>query len=144
MGQRLPGLRPREQPQARTHLPVQSFYVQAGYFLTGETGSSVGIVKPLRPFDLRKGNFGLGAFELTGRYAYLDIGSEVFTNGLADPNLWTNRLSLTDVGLNWHINQYLKFYFDWQHADFGSPVQFAPGRRQSTSDMFLLRAQLFF
>ena len=31
---------------ARTHLPVQSFYVQAGYLLTGETRSSVGIVKP--------------------------------------------------------------------------------------------------
>ena len=70
--------------QARTNLPVQSFYVQAGYFLTGETASSVGIVKPLRPFDLRKGHFGLGAFELTGRYAYMDIGREVFTNGLAD------------------------------------------------------------
>ncbi len=130
--------------QARTHLPVQSFYVQAGYFLTGETASSVGIVKPLRPFDLRKGHFGLGAVELTGRYAYMDIGREVFTNGLADANLWTNRLSLTDVGLNWHLTQYLKVYLDWQHGDFGSPVQFAPGRRQETSDMFLLRAQLFF
>ena len=63
---------------------------------------------------------------------------------LADANLWTNQLSLTDVGLNWHLTKYLKVYLDWQHADFGSPVQFAPGRRQSTSDMFLLRAQLFF
>ena len=87
---------------------------------------------------------GLGAFELTGRYAYLDVGREVFTNGLADARLWTNRLSVTDVGLNWHLTQYLKVYLDWQHGDYGSPVQFAPGRRQSTSDMFLLRAQLFF
>jgi phosphate-selective porin OprO/OprP len=53
--------------QARTNVPVQSFYVQAGYLLTGETASSVGIVRPHRPFDLRKGHFGLGAFELTGR-----------------------------------------------------------------------------
>ncbi len=68
----------------------------------------------------------------------------VFTNGLADANLWTNRFSLTDVGLNWHLIQYLKVYLDWQHGDFGSPVQFAPGRRQETSDMFLLRAQLVF
>ena len=130
--------------QARTNLPVQSFYVQGGYFLTGETASSVGIVKPLRPFDLRKGHFGLGAFELTGRLAYMDIGREVFTNGLADPELWTNRLTVTDVGLNWHVTQYLKVYLDWQHADFGSPVRFAPDRRQLNSDMFLLRAQLFF
>ena len=34
---------------ARTHLPVQSFYIEGGYLLTGETRSSVGIVKPRNP-----------------------------------------------------------------------------------------------
>src|SRR5256885_13137138 len=106
----------------RTHLPIQSFYVQAGYFLTGETRSSVGIVKPLRPFDLRQGQFGIGAWELTGRYNLLDIGNEVFTRGLADPNLWANRVNMTDVGFNWHLTQYLKFLFTWEHAMFTNPV----------------------
>ena len=50
---------------ARTKLPVQSFYVQMGYLLTGETRSSVGIVKPNNPFSLKDG--GLGAWELTAR-----------------------------------------------------------------------------
>ena len=53
--------------------------VQAGYLLTGETRSSVGIVKPLHPLDPRPGHFGLGAFELTGRYDYLNVGREAFT-----------------------------------------------------------------
>lgn len=130
--------------QSQTRVPVQSFYVQAGYLLTGETRSSTGIVKPLRPFDLTPGHFGLGALELTARYNFLDIGSEVFTHGLADPNNWANRVSMTDIGFNWHLTQYLKFYFDWQHAMYNQPVLFAPGRRALTNDLFLARFQLFF
>lgn len=128
----------------KTHLPVQSFYVMGGYLLTGETRSSVGIVKPNSPFDLRKGKFGIGAWELTGRYQYIDIGGEVFTHGLADPNLWANRNSFIDVGFNWHMTQYLKFMFMWEHSDFNNPVQYAPGKRQTFNDSFIARIQLYF
>jgi len=128
----------------RTQLPVDSFYVQAGYFLTGETRSNVGIVKPLRPFNLKRGEFGLGAWELTARYSYLNIGKEVFTAGLSDPNLWANRAGMINVGLNWSLTQYLKVFMDWQHSSFNQPVLFAPGRSHLTSDMFMVRFQLFF
>jgi phosphate-selective porin OprO and OprP len=129
---------------ARTHLPVQSWYLEGGYLLTGETRSSVGIVKPKNPFSLKAGSFGLGAWELTGRYNFMEIGSQVFKNGLADQNLWANQLYTTDLGFNWHINQYLKFYFIWEHAAFNQPVIYAPTRRQETSDMFMARMQLYF
>ena len=128
----------------RTRMDVQSFYVQSGYFLTGETASGTGLVKPLRPFNLSRDKFGLGAIELQGRYAYLDLGNKVFSNGLADPNLWTDRLFVSDLGVNLHLTQYIKLMLDWQHSGFGSPVQFAPGRSQLTSDMFMLRFQLYF
>src|SRR5881227_175013 len=65
-------------------VPVQSYYVTASYLLTGETRSSVGIVKPCHPFSLRPSEFGLGAWELFGRYNAMDIGSSVFSFGLAD------------------------------------------------------------
>ena len=130
--------------KTQTRLPIESWYVQAGYLLTGETRSSVGIVKPLHPFDITGKNPGWGAWELTGRYNFLGYGNQVFTHGLADPNLYTNSVYTTDVGLNWHMTQYVKFYLDWQHAVFGEPVIFAPGRRQLTSDMFMLRMQLYF
>jgi phosphate-selective porin OprO and OprP len=136
---------PATQLSNRTRVNVQSFYVQSGYFLTGETASGTGVAKPLRPFNLKHGDsFGLGAFELQGRYAYMDLGNNVFSNGLADPNLWTNRLFVTDLGVNWYLTQYVKVMLDWQHSGFGDPVQFAPGRRQLTSDMFMLRFQLYF
>ena len=129
-------------PRQRTALPVQSFYVQTGYLLTGETRSGTGIVKPLHPFNPKTG--GLGAWELVTRYQYLDIGSQVFTSGLSDPNNGTNRLYLTDLGFNWHMTQYVKVMFEWEHAGFNQPVLYAPGKRQLTSDMFLLRLQLYF
>jgi len=126
----------------RTAVPVQSFYLQAGYLLTGETRSSVGIVKPLHPFNPKTGD--MGAWELVTRYQYMDIGSQVFNAGFADPNNWANRLYITDLGFNWHMTQYLKVAFEWEHAEFNQPVLYAPGKRQLTSDMFLLRLQMFF
>jgi phosphate-selective porin OprO/OprP len=131
----------------RARIPVQSFYVQAGYLLTGETRSSVGIVKPDHPFNLARGQFGLGAWELTGRYDYMDISNRIFTDKFADPTLWANRLFMTDVGLNWHMTQYIKMYFDWNHAEFNNPVlyQASPAvRKQLTSDMLWVRFQLYF
>lgn len=131
-------------PAYRTHLPVQSFYVQAGYLLTGETRSGLGVVKPLRPFNLSAEKFGLGAWELTGRYQLLDIGQEVFSAGLSDPNLWANRLNVVDVGFNWHINQFLKFMFNWEHTDFNNPVFSGVQQWSKTNDLFIARMQLYF
>jgi phosphate-selective porin OprO and OprP len=131
-------------PTNRVRVPVSAFYVQAGYLLTGETRSSVGIVKPLHPFNPKHDQFGMGAWEIVGRYQYMDIGQQVFSGGMADPNNNANRLFMTDVGLNWHMTQYVKWYLDWNHAEFNNPVLYAPGKRQLTSDMFWLRVQLYF
>jgi phosphate-selective porin OprO/OprP len=51
---------------------------------------------------------------------------------------------MTDIGFNWHLTQYLKFYFDWQHAEYDQPIIYAPGKRQGTSDTFIARLQLYF
>lgn len=128
----------------RFRIPVQSFYVQSSYLLTGETRSGVGIVKPLSPFDLKKGQFGTGAIEPYVRYEFLNVGNQVFADGLADRNLWANEMYQTWVGFNWHMTQYMKVSFGWNHAVFNQPVTFAPGRYQLTSDLFLLRFQLYF
>ena len=78
------------------------------YLLTGETRSSIGIVKPNSPFSLHNGQFGTGAIEPYFRYEYMDIGSQIFTAGFSDPNLWANRVFQTHTGVNWHITQYVK------------------------------------
>jgi phosphate-selective porin OprO/OprP len=133
-----------------TRVPVQSFYVLAGYLLTGETRSQYGVVKPFRPFSLRPGEFGPGAWEIFGRYNYLDIGDQIFSNGLASTEGNANRVWMTDVGVIWHLNQYVKMFFDWNHAEFNNGVTYnttnnvPKGATQSTSNTLWWRLQLFF
>ena len=130
--------------QSGTTATLPGMYSQVGYFLTGETLERRGPIKPLRPFDLRPGKFGLGAWELQGRFSSLNMGQQVFTGGLADQNLWTNHLYTTDLGVSWYLNEYAKIYLDWEHAVFGDPVLYRPGGLQKTSDLFWLRFQVFF
>jgi phosphate-selective porin OprO/OprP len=133
-----------------THIPVQSFYITAGYMLTGETRSQVGIVKPFHPFSLRPGQAGSGAWELFGRFDFMDIGSQIFTSGLADSAGSANRLWMTDLGVTWHATQYVKMFFDWNHAEFNQGVTYnttnnvAKGTTAPTSNTFWCRLQLFF
>jgi phosphate-selective porin OprO and OprP len=133
---------------ASTPVNFSGYHVTASYFLTGEQLTRrVNIVKPRRDFNFeffKGGAFSPGAWEAYARYSTLDIGSNIFTAGFADPNLWTNHAATTDIGLNWYLNFYTRVYFDWQHAMFGNPVSVAPGRFSSTTDLFWLRFQVFF
>jgi phosphate-selective porin OprO/OprP len=118
--------------------------MQGGYLLTGETIRDRTLIQPLRPFDLRKGRFGIGAWEMTARYSELNLDSRVFSAGLADPTLWTNHTKLIDVGANWYLNQFGKVYFDWEHSIFGSPVFSSTGAPQKSNDLFWMRTQVYF
>jgi phosphate-selective porin OprO and OprP len=98
---------------------------------------------------LRQGHFGPGAWELTARYSQLDLDSRVFTADLADPNLWSNHAQLVDVGVDWYLNQwylnqFVKVYFDWEHAIFGKPVLSTNGHFREQNDLFWVRTQLYF
>ena len=129
---------------APVHVPVDGWFVQAGYLVTGETIRDRTNIQPLHPFDLRQGRFGLGAWEPTARFSQFDIDSRVFSAGLADPALWTNHVKMVDVGANWYLNQFIKVYFDWEHGIFGSPVVTTTGQFRESSDLFWIRTQLFF
>jgi phosphate-selective porin OprO/OprP len=126
------------------HIPISGWFVQSGYILTGETIRDRTLIQPLRPFDLRKGRFGLGAWEVAARYSQLDLDSRVFTAGLANPHDWTNHAKMVDVGLNWYLNQFVKVYFDWEHSMFGSPVLSTDGAFRRSNDLFWVRTQVYF
>ena len=57
---------------------------------------------------------------------------------------------MTDVGLTWHMNQYVKMFLDWNHDEFNNGVTYnntnnvAKGKTQSTSNTLWWRLQLFF
>ena len=98
----------------------------------------------IQDFDLRRGKFGLGALELASRFNQLNFGNQVFTGGLADPNLWTNNLYTIDVGVNWYWTQYIKVSLFWEHAGFGNPVTYAPNLWHTNSNEAILRMQIYF
>jgi phosphate-selective porin OprO/OprP len=125
-------------------VPTGGYSVQAGYILTGETIRDRTLIDPLSPFDLRPGHFGLGALELIARFSDLSLGRQVFTSGLANPNLWTNHTQMVDVGFNWYLNKFVKVYFNWEHAIFGSPVFYNTGGFQRSNDLYWLRFQVYF
>jgi len=136
----------REHVPGHSRLPVNGYHITAGYFLTGETIERRTAVQPLRPFDLTQNLWGPGAIELFARYSQLDLGDAVFRDGLADPRNWSANAYMTDVGFNWYLNQYVKFYIDWQHASFGKPILLNPnsGLFGRYSDMFWVRCQVYF
>jgi phosphate-selective porin OprO and OprP len=133
-------------PAAETvSLPVTGFDVTLGWFVTGETVQGRGTLVPNCPFTAQTGS-GPGALELFGRYSQLDISDKVFTTGLADPDDWTNRAAITDIGFNWYLNRYFRITFDWQHAMYADPVLLnaAQNIRSRSNDLYWLRCQLYF
>jgi phosphate-selective porin OprO/OprP len=129
-----------------TRVPFSGFYVSGGYFLTGEHVQRRARVYPLRPLIPTgpRQRRGLGAWELAGRYGELGLGDRIFSGGFADPALWSDSASTTEIGMNWYWNEYIKLYMFWLHGQFGDPIQVRPGLDQDDADMFWLRFQLYF
>lgn len=123
-------------------------YGTVGYFLTGEH----------RPYDRKSGavdrvipnqNFakggGPGAWEVAGRWSYLDVTDESIQGGTMQ--------NLT-IGLNWYTNPYCKFAFNYIHSWSESPDFIGMGASGPTfnsarlvnnqTDAFAMRCQLDF
>ena len=103
-------------------------------------------LKPLRPLLPvgERDERGIGAWEVTGRMSQLRVGNEIFEEEFADPERWSRSATATELGVNWYWNEYIKWYTFWLHADFDSPVEYRPERRQESADMFWIRCQLYF
>ncbi|APW59360.1 OprO/OprP family phosphate-selective porin [Paludisphaera borealis] len=125
-------------------VPVSGNHITASYFVTGEKVTDRSRVDPLRPFDPLRNGWGPGAFEPFARYSELRLGETVFKAGLADPNVWTNSIGMTDIGLNWYPTSFIKIYFDWQHAMYGTPVMLNKDLRSNVNDLFWIRGQLYY
>ncbi len=112
-------------------------YAEAGYFLTGETrGYKDGLwgrTKVLKPIDKK----GLGAFQVAGRFEYLDLDSNALKNGLTN-NFLNGSSSMaalnTRLGrggtqtsyllaLNWYPIDYVRFMLNYGRVDVeGGPL----------------------
>ena len=116
-------------------------YAEASWVLTGEfrryniaTGSFQN-PRPYEAFSPRNGGF--GAFELAGRYSYLDLDYRAGLAGTANPigGVRGGRQKIVTLGLNWYLNSNVKLLFDYQHVNVdrlnpagpGNLTPFGPG-----------------
>jgi phosphate-selective porin OprO/OprP len=133
-------------------------YVQAGYFLTGESRqydkrlgrlNSEYIARPNTPFWLVKGddgrfNYGLGAWEVAVRFSRLDLNSGP-VSAVGVPLVNGGILDQWEAALNWHLNNNLRVQFVYLHADrFGFYGPAATTASGGWMNAFGIRTQLTF
>jgi phosphate-selective porin OprO and OprP len=113
----------------------------ASWFLTGEDATFRGH-KPLSTFSPGEG---WGGFELVGRVHELEIDEAAFAGGLdsfADPEASASKATGWTVGLNWYLNENLKWMLDYERTSFDGGA--AEGADRDDTDALLLRVALGF
>jgi phosphate-selective porin OprO/OprP len=113
-------------------------YGQASYVLTGEkhkyssSAGAFGGINPARPVNFGTGD--LGAWELAVRYSYASLNDGAIRGG---------ELNNTTVGLNWYVNQNMRFMFNWIHGTVDK-VSTANVDTGGKYDVFAMRTQVAF
>lgn len=120
---------------------LRGTYVQAGYFLTGEHrpyDRAAGAIDRVMPF-CSVGQGGRGAWEIALRYSYTDLTDEAIQGGTLDN--WT-------TGINWYINPYCKWVFNYIRSEAQGrdyfPVNDPNSSLSSGTNIYATRVQIDF
>ena len=97
-----------------TNLPRvrgRAFNIDATFLLTGERRPENGQPKATSPLFGRDGSFGIGAWEVKGRYSYLDVDAPGDPkNGFPDI---ANSVDELSAGLNWYPTNLVRYALDF-------------------------------
>ncbi len=110
------------------------FYISGGYFLTGEHrpySKSSGTFDRVKPLKNYRQDGGWGAWEVTGRYSYLDLNDGRFNGG---------RLQNVGLGLNWYLNPNVRVMWNYIHSVLDHPA----ASDHDDADILLMRLQFDF
>ncbi len=120
----------------------KAWQVSSTYVLTGEDASYSG-VKPRHPLDFN-GNW--GAFELAGRYGVLKIDHNIFDEGFSSLNTSISKEAAWAAGLNWYINNNVKFLIDFEQTKFtrGDSATVGAPQNRKTENVVTSRLQVNF
>ena len=116
--------------------------IQAAFFLTGEEESFKGY-KPNSVFSLENGTW--GGWEIVARYHELEIDDAAFAGGadsFADPLASARKASTIGVGLNWYLNQNVKWMLNYEVTSFDGGA--ADGGDREDEEAILTRVALGF
>lgn len=115
------------------NLRLGGYYVQASYFLTGESRTyrayrgNFGALIPNRNFSP---GFGPGAIELTGRYSWVDSNDKDYDGG---------QMEHITLGINWYLNREVRLMFNYIYLE----AERLNGK-QSNGSVFGMRLQVEF
>jgi phosphate-selective porin OprO/OprP len=100
-----------------THKELQNkaWNIVANYVLTGEDSNYSGGVKPANAFNFA--NNAWGAFEVIGRFTYLEIDNDAFPV-LASSSSSAKKADTYGAGLNWYLNENLKVDTNYNYTSF--------------------------
>ena len=118
-----------------------AWQVQLAWFVTGEDQAFKGYT-PQSVFSLDQGTW--GAFELVARYHELDIDDDAFSGGadsFADPASAASKASAWGVGVNWYLNQNIKWSLNYDVTSFEGGA--ATGDRPDEEALFTRFAVAF-
>ena len=121
---------------------IQAWQVAAHWFLTGEEQSFRGF-RPASVFSLADGTW--GAWEAVARYQELEIGDEAFAGGtdsFADPAASARKAQAFGVGLNWYLNENLKWVLDYEKTSFDGGA--ANGADRGDEEVIITRVAVGF
>jgi phosphate-selective porin OprO/OprP len=119
-----------------------AWQVAAYWFLTGEEESFKGF-KPNRTFSLTDHTW--GAWELVARYNVLNVDNAAFTGGatsFADPDTQASEASAWTLGVNWYLNENVKWVLNYEQTSFDGGA--TGGADRVDEKAFLTRMQLAF
>jgi phosphate-selective porin OprO/OprP len=123
-------------------LDTTAWQLAASWFLTGEEAAFRGF-KPGSIFSLENGTW--GAFELVGRYHELSIDDAAFAGGadsFADPAISAHKATAWALGVNWYLNDNLKWVLNYERTSFEGGA--AGGTDREDEEAFLTRVALGF
>ena len=122
-------------------IDTTGWQLAGSWFLTGEDATFRGY-KPLSKFSPGEGGGGL---ELVARVHQLEIDEAAFAGGadsFADPEASASKATGWTVGLNWYLNENLKWMLDYERTSFEGGA--ADGADRDDTDALLLRVALGF
>jgi phosphate-selective porin OprO/OprP len=111
----------------------RAWQVAGSYLLTGEDAEYAAPIEPHHPFNPPGGGF--GAWEIVMRADELDIDSDAFRYGLANPAVSSSRAFEWMFGINWYPIRSVKMQLDYERTGFAGG---APGGRDRGSECAVL------
>lgn len=121
---------------------TDGWQLAVSYFLTGEEASFRGF-QPKTRFLLAERTW--GAFEVKARVQNLSVDENAFSgdsSSFADPAVSAREADSWGIGLNWYLNENVKWLLDYEHTTFEGGAE--AGADRPDEDAWQLRLALGF